>query len=138
MEIRIVIFLAFVSVTVVTNTLLIFFAYRALAGATWKLTTTVSEIGRSSETRELMDSLQVAVQRAAAVTESTKLKIAEFEPVLDRTVENYRRTLASVDSKVEKIADNINTTAKKVRDAIAKPTFAAASVVAGLTKILED
>jgi hypothetical protein len=137
MEIRIVIFLAFVSVTVITNTLLMIFAYRAFSGATSKLARTVSELRTSGETRELVDSLQLAAQRAAVFTESAKLKIAGFEPVLDRTVESYRRTLSVVDSKFEKVADNINTTAKKVRDGIARPTLAAASVAAGLTKAFE-
>jgi len=138
MEIRIVVFLAFVSVTVITNTLLMVFAYRAFADATSRLAATVSNFQSGAETRELVDSLQLAAARAAAVTESAKLKIAEFGPVLDRTVENYHRTLAVVDSKFEGVADNINTTAKKVGDAIARPTVAVASVAAGFTKFFDN
>ena len=84
MEIRIVIFLAFVSVTLITNTLLILFAYRALAGMTTKVTATVAELGKSSETRELINSLHAAAENAASVTESAKLKVAAFTTVLDR------------------------------------------------------
>jgi phosphoenolpyruvate carboxylase len=138
MEIRIVIFLAFVSVTLITNTLVILFAYRALAGMTTKLTATMAELGTSSETRELIESLQAASKHAASITESAKLKMASFDPALGRLQESYRRNLAAADSKLEKAAENINTTAQNVRDMIAKPVFTAASFSAGLIKVLRD
>jgi hypothetical protein len=137
MEIRIVIFLAFVSVTLVTNTLLIIFAYKVFAGMTSKLTATMSSFSQTGETRELIQSLQVAAERAATITESTKSRIAGFDPVLARLQENYRGTLATADSKLETVAGNINTSAQKIRDVIATPAFAAASFVAGLTKLLK-
>ena len=138
MEIRIVIFLAFVSVSVIFNTLVIFFAYKVFANLTLKVTASMAEFQKSSETREWIDSLQVAADRAAAVTESTKLKFAEFDPVLERTQENYRRTLVDVDAKLEEVADDINTTVQKVRDIIAKPAFSVATFAAGVSQVLHN
>jgi phosphoenolpyruvate carboxylase len=138
MEIRIVIFLAFVSVTLITNTLVILLAYRALAGMTAKLTSAMAELGTSSETRELMDGLQAVSQRAASVTESAKLKMAALDPTLVRFQETYRHKLAYADSKLEDAAKNINTTAQNVRDMVAKPVFAAASFSAGFIKVLRN
>jgi|SRR5262245_53110549 hypothetical protein len=138
MEIRIVIFLAFVSVTLITNTLVILFAYRAIAGITSKLTSTVAELATSSETRELIDALQAASKNAASVTESAKLKMASLDPALGRFQETFRSNLAHADSKLEKAASNINNTAQNVRDMVAKPVFAAASFSAGFIKVLRN
>jgi len=137
MEIQIVVFLFFVFVSAIFNTALIVCLYKAFAGVTAKMTETMSEFRKSSETRQLIDSLHVAAQRAASVTESTKVKMAEFGPVLERTEENYRRTLVVVDSKLEQFAEDVNTTAKKVRDVVSKPAFSVASFAAGVTKVLQ-
>ena len=138
MEIRLVIFLAFVSVTLITNTIVILLAYKALAGMTAKVTATVAELRSGSETRELIDSLNLAAKRAASVTESAKAKMAEFDPALGRVQENYHRSLAAADSKLQKAAENIDITAQNVRDLVAKPVFAAASFSAGVIKFLRD
>ena len=137
MEIRIVVFLAFVSVTVITNTLLILFAYKAFASITVKVTQTVSEYEKSSETRQWIDSLKVAAEQAVTVTETTKQKIAEFGPVLGRVQENYNRTILQVDSRLEEVADGINTSARKMRDLVATPAFSVMAFAAGIAKIFE-
>ena len=138
MEIRIVVFLAFVSVTVIANTLAIFLAYRAFAGLTSKVSVAMSDISKSSDTRQVIDSLRVAAEQAAVVTESAKRRIAEFDPVLARSHETYMRSLSLIDSKLEKAADNINTSAEKMRDIVAKPAFSVASFVAGMVRVLHQ
>ena len=138
MEIRIVVFLAFVSVTVIANTLAIFLAYRALAGLTSKVSGAMSDISKSSDTRRVIDSLRVAAEQAAMVTESTKQRIAEFDPILARSHETYMRSLSLIDSKLEKAADNISTSAEKMRDIVAKPAFSVASFVAGMVRVLHQ
>ena len=138
MEIRIVVFLVFVSVTVITNTLAIFLAYRAFAGLTSKVSATMSDISKSSDTRQVIDSFRVAAEQAAMVTESTKQRIAEFDPILARSQETYKRSLLLIDSKLEKAADNINTSAEKIRDVVAKPAFSVASFVAGMARVLQQ
>jgi len=137
MEARIVIFLAFVSVTVVTNTILIWFAYKAFAGFTWKVTETVSQFETSSETREWLARLQSASEQAMTLTESAKLKMADVEPMLAGVHQQYRRTLAKVDSELESVAEEITTNAQKMRDVVAKPAFSVLAFVASLSRVLE-
>src|SRR5262245_23305829 len=138
MEIRILIFLALVSVTAITNTVIIILAYRTLAGLTTKVTATVSELGRNTETRELIDSLQTAAERAASVTESAKVKMSALNPALERFQESYHRTLAAADSRLDEVAENLDTTAQNVRNVVSKPAFAVASFSAGFFKVLRD
>ena len=137
METRIVIFLAFVSVTVITNTLLIWFAYKAFANFTSKVTETVSQFQTSSETREWISSMQAVSEQAVAVTEATKIKMAEIEPLLDRTREEYRQALATVDSKLDTVANEITANAARMRDVVAKPAFSIVTFVAGLSRFIE-
>ena len=132
MEIRIVIFLFFVFVTVASNTLLIFLAYRAFANITTRVTGTVAEFQKNSETRQWIESLQAAAEQAVSVTEMTKQTMAEFGPALDRAHENFRRTLVTVDSKLEDVAEGIDTGAQKVRDVIVKPALSVAAFAANL------
>ncbi len=137
METRIVIFLAFVSVTVITNTLLIWLVYKGFANFTFKVTETVTQFQTSGETREWITAMQSASEQAVAVTEETKMKMAEIEPVLDRTREQYRRVLATVDSKLDTAANEITTNAAKMRDVVAKPAFSIVTFVTGLRRFLE-
>ena len=80
--------------------------------------------------------MQVAAEHAASVSETTKIKIQEFDPVLELAQENYRRTLLVIDARLEEAGENVTTAAQTVRDVVAKPAFAAASFVAGLAKRL--
>jgi hypothetical protein len=138
MEIRLVIFLAFVSVTVVANTLAILIMYRLFARLTSRVTETMAEVQQNSEAREWINSMRVAAERAAVITEATKVKFAEFDPVLTRAQENYRRTLVTIDSKLDHAAEKINTTARGVRDIVAKPAFSVATFAAGISKVMES
>src|SRR5436190_12673606 len=127
MELRILVFLFFVSVSAIFNAALILFVYKVFSGLTSKVTESVAAFKKNSEAREWIESMRVAAEQAAAVTESTKVKMAEFEPALARAHDNYRRTLATVDSKLEKFAADVNITAEKVKDVVAKPAVSVAN-----------
>ena len=137
METQIVIFLAFVSVTVVTNTLLIWFVYKGFAGVTSKITETVSEFKTSSETKAWLRGLESASRQAVVVTETTKIQIAEIEPALARAQQHYLQTLALVDSKLEIAAGDITRNAQKIRDVVAQPAFSAVAFFTALSRVLE-
>jgi len=137
MEIRIVVFLAFACATVVTNTILIWFAYKATAGLTAKVNATVSDFHKNNETKQWLESLQVAAAQAAIVTQATKERMAEFEPMMARAQENFTRSLATVDAKLDEVAAEINKNAEVVRDAVAKPAGSVMAFASGLTKVLE-
>jgi len=137
METQIVIFLACISVTVITNTLLIWFVYKGCAGFTSKITETVSELKTSSETTTWLRKLESASRQAVAVTEAIKIKIAEFEPPLDRAQQHYLQTLGQVDSKLEKTAGDITRSAQKIRDVVAQSAFSRVAFFTTLSRVLE-
>ena len=138
MEIRILLFVAFTCVTVVTNTLLIFGLYKAFAGLTNKVDSTVSEFRKNGEVKEWLDSLQTASAQAVIITQATKEQIAEFEPAIARAQESYKRSLAQIDTKLEQVADTINTNAQKAQDAVMKPAFSVMAFAAGITRLFGD
>src|SRR5437588_11316664 len=96
MELRIVIFLAFISITLITNTLLIWLAYKAFADVTSKVTETVSQLETSSETREWIAMMQSASEQAVSLTEAAKVKLAEFEPLIENARQHHSETMAQV------------------------------------------
>jgi len=137
MELRILLFLIFAGGTILMNTALIFLAYKAFSGLSIKVTATVSELEKTGELKRFLGSLHAASEQAVTVTQSTKERIAEFGPVISKGHETYNRSIAQVDSKLEKVAGDINTSAEKVRDTVAKPAFSVIAFAAGLTKFLQ-
>src|SRR5262249_35840082 len=108
MEIRMVLFLACVSVVLISNTLVLLLAYRAFSQITGKLTKAAADFSKGGQTRQWVESLEVVAERAVAVTESTKVKLAEFDPVLIRTQEKHGRILADADARLAKTANDID------------------------------
>jgi hypothetical protein len=138
METQIVIFLAFVSVALITNTLLIFLVYKALSGVTSKVTEGVSAIVTTTEINDWMTKLKSASEQAVAVTEETKVRIAECQPAIENAHNNYRAALKKVDSTLETVADEVTKNARKARDVVAKPAFSFIAFVAGLAQMIEN
>src|SRR5262245_6854865 len=136
MEIRIFIFLALTSVTVMANTMAILCAYKIFANLTTRVMETASDIRKNTDTREWIKSMQNAAERAVAITHSTKQKFAQFDPAFGRVHEKYRYTLVKIDSKLDEAAEKINSTTRDVRDIVAKPAFAVATFAAGVTKVI--
>lgn len=138
MELRIVVFVGVVAFGTLLNTILIFGAYKAFASLNSKVTTTVSDFQKNNELRQFIDSMQTVGKQAVTITESTKQRIAEFEPVIARAQDSFGRTLDSVDSKLEETAKQIDGSARKIRDAVAKPAVSTMAFVAGLVKVFES
>src|SRR5438477_7739977 len=138
METRIVLFLAFVSIALITNTLLIFFVYKALSGVTSKVTEGVSAIVTNNEIREWMSTLESASEQAVAATEATKIRMLECDPVIENARKTYYAALKKADSTMEKVATEITQNAKKARDVVARPAFSFIAFAAGLTQLIEN
>jgi len=134
MELRIVIFLALISITLITNTLLIWLAYRAFADVTSKVTKTVSELETSSEPREWIAMLQSATEQAVSATEAARVKLAELEPLIKNARQHHSETMAQVDSTLETVAEEISASARKMRDVVAKPAFSVLAFAATLSQ----
>jgi hypothetical protein len=138
MEIRIVLLLAFVSIALITNTLLFWLTYKALAGLTSKVTETVSLVATSSERTEWINALRSASERAIAVTETAKLRIAESRPVIEKAQQDFKVVLKRMDSTLETVEREVAANAKKARDVVAEPAFSFLSFVAGLAQKLQN
>jgi len=138
MEVRLLVFLFFVCGGVIANTLVIWGIYKAFAGMSTKVTTAVDEFQKSSETREWIESMRVAAEQAVTVTQATKERMTQLEPVLSRAQENYDKALALADVRLKNFADQVNSNADKVRDTVAKPAFSVMAFAAGITRVLES
>jgi hypothetical protein len=136
METKLMIFLAFASVTVVTNTLLIWFAYKAFAGFTSKVTETVTEFERSKITQGWIRAMQAAAERAVIVTEFAKERMASLDSTLECAQGRYRSALASADSSLERAGDGISNDARRIRDIVAWPAFWLTSFMAGVRRAM--
>ena len=137
METQIVIFLGLVSLALIMNTVLIWLTYKALSGLTSKVTEGVSQFVVSTETNEWMSALKSASEQAVAVTEATKLKLAESHAAVENAHNSYRSALNKVDSTLETVADQITTNAKKAQAVVAGPAVSFLTFAAGLAQVIE-
>jgi hypothetical protein len=138
MEIRIVLLLAFVSIALITNTLLFWLAYKALSGFTAKVTETVSLFANSSERMEWLNALGSASEKAIALTETAKVRMAESRPIVEKTLQDYKVVLKRVDSTLETVEREVAANARKARDVVREPAFSFVSFVAGLIQKIQN
>src|SRR5262249_53921282 len=124
--------------TVIFNTALIFVVYKLFAGLTTSLTQSMSNFRNSSETRETIQSMKIAAERAASISEAAKLKLAQFDPMLQRSHASFRETLKTVDSKLDEFGERANMAAETLRDTVAKPAFTVVSFAAGVSQALQE
>ncbi len=136
MELKLVVFLAFTSVALVVNTLLIWFAYKAFAGVVTRVSETATDFGKSRETVAVVNSVKVAAEQARKATEITKEKLLAFEPVLERASRSWSTGIAKIDAKFESLEQKAAASGKKIRDAVAKPAYKISAVATGIHSVL--
>jgi hypothetical protein len=137
MEVRLLVFLAFTCATVITNSLLIFVAYKAFAALTTKVDSTVSGFQKNGEVKQWLESMRSASEQAVTVTQETKERLAEIAPALANAQETFNRSLAQADSTLAKVASQVDSSAQKLRDVVAKPAFSVMAFAAGFTRVFE-
>lgn len=133
MEIRIVIFLGFVAVVMIGNAVFLLVAFSKLAGAASKVTEAASEFHKG-QAQAWIRSLEVASVRAVRITESAKIKLEESNRALGQTEESYRRTLAEIESKSVRVANDINKAAETMRDMVARPASSLADAAGNILR----
>ncbi|MBI4474762.1 MAG: hypothetical protein HY646_18970 [Acidobacteria bacterium] len=136
METQLVIFLAFTSVTVVTNTLLIVFAYRAVANLTTKVTEAAREFETSQRTRSFITSLHSASETARELSDRAKERVQGCDPVLARTQDQYGFMLAQADKKLSDLGEKLTENARRMRDAVEGPAATICAFAAGLRTVV--
>lgn len=136
MDVQIVIFLTFISVTLVFNSIVIWFAYKAFASITTNVTETMRGIQTSDDAKAWMNALHSASFQAVAATGAAKEMIAGFEPKLARAQSKYGYGLASVDVRLERIHEKVRGRAEKVQNAIVGPAHRIGATMSGVHEAL--
>jgi hypothetical protein len=137
MEARLVIFLAFAALTLIANTLSLWFAYKTFANITTTVTETIREFETSEGTREWLKALETASAQAAALTGAVKEQIADFEPVLARAQSAVGFGLAKIDVRFERFCNAVSVQAEKTQNAIIRPAGKIQAAASGLQGVLE-
>jgi hypothetical protein len=97
MDARLVVILAGVAFTLILNTVMIFFAYKAFGAVSTKVTEGVHEFQTSAETRQWLTKMQSTSEQLAKVTGTIKTEIVGFEPAIERIQEAHTKRLAKAD-----------------------------------------
>ena len=138
MEIRLVILLAFTSVILIMNAILIWFVYKSFAGFTARVTETIADFERRGAAKSLMWSLRTAADHARTATEATKQRVQRFEPAMGRIQDDYRLRLEKIDTRLQGAANEISASASRMRDFVARPAFSTMTFLARLSRMLEN
>jgi hypothetical protein len=136
MPVQIVIFLLFISVTLIFNSMVIWFAYKAFANVTTKVTETMREIHSSDEAKGWLKALETASFQAVSVTGFARQHIAEFEPTLARAQSTFGYGLAKVDVRLERLHDKVQSQAERSQDAIVRPAHRIGATLSGIQEVL--
>jgi hypothetical protein len=137
MGVQIVIFLAFVSVTLVFNSVVIWLAYKAFANITLRVTGAFSQIHASEGTRRWMDALEAASVQAVGITELTRQRVNSFEPVLAKAESKYGYGLAKVDIRTEDFCENVRTHMETAQRKVEAPCQQIGSAMLVVRDLLE-
>ena len=136
MGVLIVIFLIFISVTLVFNSIVIWFAYKAFASITTNVTETLRGIQTSDDAKSWLGALHSASFQAVAATGAAQEIIADFEPTLARAQSKLGYGLASVDVRFERVHDRVRSRAEKVQSSIVGPAHRIGATISGVQEAL--
>src|SRR5262245_58169232 len=118
MEIRLTLFLAFVSVTMVTNALMIWIAYRAFAHGVTGLVKNIKQI-ETGDAKAGIQAMATLAEQMAKATESAKQKFVGYEPKLATTHRRLENALVDANQKLERAAEEISNKTQTVGDSVA-------------------
>ena len=137
MEPRLVIFLAFASLTLIANTLAVWLAYKMCANITTTITEAIREFETSEDTLLWLKAMEAASAQAVMLTNAAKEQLTEFEPVLARAQSSVGFGLAKIDVRFERLCNAVSVQAEKTQNAIIQPAERIASVAAGLQSVMQ-
>src|SRR5262245_249803 len=137
MEVRLVIFLAFTSVVLTGNALVIWFVYKAFANITTSITGNIKDFQTSGETRNWLHALESASFQAVTMTDSAKKQVAGFDATLARVQSMVGFGLAKIDVKIERACVVLTTQTAKAQEALVQPAEKIGAAIAGFQNVLE-
>ena len=136
MQMQMVIFLIFVSVTLFANALIIWFTYKAFANMTLKVTEAALQFRASSSTHSFLETLKTASAQSVVLTASAKERLAQCEPGLTRAESRLGYGLAKVDVRVERTLNKICKETANAQAAILRPTRRFGAAAAGVREVM--
>src|SRR5579871_2468478 len=135
METKILLFLVILFFAVLINVGLMVGIYKMFAGMSVKVKDGVDELARS-DARRWLESLQAATEQAVQITDSTKQRMADFEPEFARFHRQFQSTLTTIDSQVERITTGVSENATVVRDVVTDRAEKFGAAAAGVSNVL--
>ena len=136
MEARLVIFLAFASATLLFNAVMIWFAYKAFANVTFKLTETLRELEARESSKIWLSALESASNHAVSLSEKAKTQLANFDPVLARAQSKYEFRLAQIDVQMEKGLSSIREKTESLQGSVERPSHRLGATLAGIFEVM--
>ena len=136
METKIIIFLAFTSVTIIFNSVIIWYAYKAFENATTAMTKTVLDAQASESTRAWLKTLESASGQAVTLTNAAKTHLNSFEPVLARAQAKYEFKLAEIDVQMEKSITTVVRQTQKMQHAVTAPAHRFGATLSGIHEVI--
>lgn len=137
MEIRLIIFLAFTSLTLIFNSFVIWYAYKAYTKASTIVTSTIRDIGTSDGAQAWVKALEVASMHAVSVTQNAKADLIQLDPIVARVQESYEFKLAEIDVHVEKAISKVLYHTEAFQNAVEGPTRKLAATLAGVSEVVQ-
>jgi hypothetical protein len=137
METKLAIFLAFTSVTLIVNTAILWYAYKALNNVSTKVAKTLQEIQGSENTKEWLKTMESASFQAVTVSDTVKTQLHEFEPKLIRAQSSWEFRLAQVDVQMEKGIAMILDKTEKFNKAVEEPVTRLGSILSAVREAVQ-
>jgi hypothetical protein len=131
-----IIFLAFVSVAVLVNAMMILLTYRAFATMTTKVSDSLRQMGRSAQTRDWLTAMQTASVRAVDLTQSARQRLELSGPRLEELHSTLGYGLAKIDVRFERFCDLVHKEARNAQMAITGPTQRVGAAATGFLEVL--
>lgn len=136
MEVKIIIFLAFTSVALIFNAVVIWLVYKLFSRATVRVTETVQELKLSENALVWLTALQHASVNAVSVTDSVKNRLVHTDPALAGAQARYGFKLAELDVQIERSLKKVVRAMEKAETAVVRPAHRVGATLSGIREVL--
>ena len=137
METKIVIFLAFISVALIFNACVIFYAYKAFAKASMLTTDMIRDIETSDHAKAWLKAMEVASASAVTLTESTKAELVNVDDVICRGQARFEYKLAEIDIQLEKAFGTVLRETERAQQAVLGPANKIGATISGVRDVIQ-
>ena len=137
MGIQLAILLAFTSLALIFNSVVIWFAYKAFVKASTRVTETIRDVETSQNARAWLRALEVASAHAASISNTVKEDLAHIDPVLARAHAGYEFKLAEIDVQLEKAFSTVLSQTEKLERALVQPAHRIGATLSGFREVAQ-